>query len=151
MTAIKKAFPICNRAASNKQERVVFLWRAEDSWYFQTGKFSCSPFHFSTTFKAEIGGMLYRKKWYSCSKILDSLTAWLGEKRKTEFSWTPASQAVSESVNFWAGPWKPAVFQRDPRPQIIQNYTWKKLNQSCHTFIASRITFSSITQFSAMI
>ena len=29
---------------------------------------------------------LYRKIWYSFSKILDSLTAWLGEKRKTEFS-----------------------------------------------------------------
>ena len=33
-------------------------------------------------------------------QILDSLTAWLGEKRKTEFSWTPASQAVSETKIF---------------------------------------------------
>ena len=24
---------------------------------------------------------IYRDKWYSCSKILDSLMAWLGEKR----------------------------------------------------------------------
>ena len=28
----------------------------------------------------------YRKKCLFCSKILDSLMAWLGEKRKTEFS-----------------------------------------------------------------
>ena len=42
----------------------------------------------------------YRKKCLFCSKILDSLMAWLGEKRKTEFSWTPAIQAVSESRIF---------------------------------------------------
>ena len=42
----------------------------------------------------------YREKWLFCSKTLDSLTAWLGEKRKTEFSWTPAIQAVSESRVF---------------------------------------------------
>ena len=42
----------------------------------------------------------YRDKWYSCSKILDSLTAWLGEKRKTEFSFTQANQATSESRIF---------------------------------------------------
>ena len=36
----------------------------------------------------------------SAQKFIHSLTAWLGEKRKTGFSRTPASQAVSESVNF---------------------------------------------------
>ena len=36
----------------------------------------------------------------SCSKILDSLMDWLGEKRKTEFSWTQANQAMSESRIF---------------------------------------------------
>ena len=30
-------------------------------------------------------------------KILDSLMACLGEKRKTEFSWTQANKAMSES------------------------------------------------------
>ena len=28
------------------------------------------------------GALVYRDKWYSCSKILDSLMAWLGEKKK---------------------------------------------------------------------
>ena len=42
----------------------------------------------------------YRKKGWIHSKILDSLMAWLGEKRKTEFSWTQANQAMSESRIF---------------------------------------------------
>ena len=42
----------------------------------------------------------YRKKCWIRSKTLDSLMAWLGEKRKTEFSWTQANQAMSESRIF---------------------------------------------------
>ena len=38
--------------------------------------------------------------WKLARQILDSLTAWLGEKRKTEFSWTSASQAMSETKIF---------------------------------------------------
>ena len=44
--------------------------------------------------------MQYRRSCYFHSKIVDSLTAWVGGRRKTEFSWTPASQAVSESRIF---------------------------------------------------
>ena len=33
-------------------------------------------------------------------EMLDSLIAWLGEKRKTEFSWTQANQAMSKSRIF---------------------------------------------------
>ena len=50
--------------------------------------------------KEPLGSNLYRDKWYSCSKILDSLMAWLGEKSKKEFSCTQANQAISESRIF---------------------------------------------------
>ena len=43
---------------------------------------------------------MYRKKCWIRSKILDSLMSWPGEKRKTEFSWTQANQAMSESRIF---------------------------------------------------
>ena len=43
---------------------------------------------------------LYRKKCWILSKTLDSLMAWLGEKGKTEFGWTQANQAMSESMIF---------------------------------------------------
>ena len=36
--------------------------------------------------EAEKSHKTYRKKCLFCSKILDSLMAWIGEKRKTEFS-----------------------------------------------------------------
>ena len=42
----------------------------------------------------------YRKKCWIRSKTLHSLMAWLGEKRKTEFSWTQANQAMSKSRIF---------------------------------------------------
>ena len=42
----------------------------------------------------------YREKCWIRSKILHSLMAWLGEKRKTEFSSTQANQAMSESMIF---------------------------------------------------
>ena len=42
----------------------------------------------------------YRRSWYFHSKNVLSLTAWLGEKRKTGFRCTEASQAVSESRIF---------------------------------------------------
>jgi len=45
----------------------------------------------------QMDGDIYRKKCWIRSKTLDSLMAWLGEKRKTEFSWTQANQAMSES------------------------------------------------------
>ena len=44
--------------------------------------------------------VIYRKKWYSCSKILDSLMAWLaGVQLNSVFLFSP-SQAMSESRIF---------------------------------------------------
>ena len=48
---------------------------------------------------------------YIHSKIVDSLKAWLGGKRKTGFGWIPASQAMSEARIFeWKYPTSAVVY-----------------------------------------
>ena len=44
------------------------------------------PAALNTSTTCEILNSMYRKKCWIRSKTLDSLMAWLGEKRKTEFS-----------------------------------------------------------------
>ena len=50
--------------------------------------------------------------------------AWLGEKRKTEFSWTPAIQAVSES----------RIFEQNKHFSRYLNFEVMEIRSSEHWF-----------------
>ena len=72
--------------------------------------------------KEKMEECIYRKSWYFHSKNVDSLTAWLGGKRKTGFSWTPTSLAVSESRIF---EWKYKLLRYVKSPWVLRKTALK--------------------------
>ena len=95
---ILRSHLLCSRCSLDSKTVMWFLllWTFlfRPSWF---PKFSClqSIRHNWVPWKK-----LWSRSWYFLSKNVDSLMAWLGGKRKTGFSWTPARQAVSESRIF---------------------------------------------------